>query len=420
MNTTERVEFAGAGGQTIAGRLELPADMPRALAIFAHCFTCSKDLKAVVRISRALAGRGIGVLRFDFTGLGESEGVFAETDFRSNVGDLVAAADYLRARLEGPQLLIGHSLGGAAVLAAAAAIEESRAVVTIGAPSDTDHLRKQLLASEPDLEATDSVEVELGGRPVRIGRKLVEDLGRQDVESAIGALGRPLLILHSPVDGTVGIDHAARIYEAARHPKSFVSLDGADHLLLERDGDSRFVAEIIAAWASRYLVGDRDLAVVEAALESGEGDARHDGVGQGEVVTSSRGASFTHDIRSEHHRWLADEPASAGGDDLGPSPYELLLSALAACKAMTLRMYADRKGWPLQAVRVRARHSRIHAEDCVDCVTEKGLVDRIDVELEVFGSLDADQRDRLHEIADRCPVHRTLQSETRIETALVR
>ncbi|MCZ6507230.1 MAG: alpha/beta hydrolase [Acidobacteria bacterium] len=272
MSTTVRVEFVGASGDNIVGRLERPVGPMRACALFAHCFTCSKDLKAVVRISRALAERDIGVLRFDFTGLGESGGEFAATDFSSNVGDLLAAAELMRAELGGAQLLIGHSLGGAAVLSAASRIAEVEAVVTLGAPSDTRHLSDSLLEASPGLAETEAVEIELGGRPVMIGRALVEDLARYDLGRDIAALGRPLLILHSPVDETVDIDHAARIYQAARHPKSFVSLDGADHLLLRCDEDSRFVAEIIACWSSRYLGGKRGAGRAEGPRPSSGGD----------------------------------------------------------------------------------------------------------------------------------------------------
>jgi putative redox protein len=403
--STRRVRFAGASGGTIAGRLELPAGVARSCAVFAHCFTCSKDLKAVVRISRALAERGIGVLRFDFTGLGESDGEFAETDFNTNIDDLVAAAEFMRVEVGAPQLLIGHSLGGAAVLAAASRLDEAEAIVTIGAPSSTRHLSESLLRASPELASEGRVEVELGGRKVGVGRELVEDLARRDLGEDIASLGRPLLILHSPVDETVGIDHAAKIYKAARHPKSFVSLDGADHLLLERDEDSRFVAEIIAAWASRYVTDKRSS---EAGLT----------VEEGEVVVASVGDGFTHELVAPRHRWLADEPESVGGADRGPSPYELLLGALGACKAMTLRMYANRKGWPLSSVKARLRHGRIHADACEACESDKGLVDHIEVKLEIEGDLDDEQRARLGEIADRCPVHRTLMTETLIETAV--
>ena len=405
MGKTERVQFTGVSGGEIAGRLELPTGPVRARALFAHCFTCSKDLKAVVRISRALADRGIAVLRFDFTGLGESDGDFSETDFTSNVDDLSLAAEFMRSGPGGPQLLVGHSLGGLAVLAAARRIPEVRAVVTLGAPSDTAHLRDTLLEAGPELATADSAVVTLGGRAVRVGRELVEDLDEHNLEAQIESLGKPLLILHSPVDETVSIDHAASIYKAARHPKSFVSLDGADHLLLARDEDSRFAADIIASWSARYL-GDKSVAPQRPAVEDGE------------VAVNNRGSGFTQSVVTPAHHWLADEPAAAGGADLGPSPYELLLAALGACKSMTLKMYAVRKGWALEGVGVKLRHSRTHAQDCAACEAENGLISRIDVELDIDGQLDATQRQRLLEIADRCPVHRTLTTQTHIETQL--
>ncbi len=400
---TDRVRFEGALGERLAARLELPDGEPRAFALFAHCFTCSKDLKAVVRISRALAERGVGVFRFDFTGLGESEGDFADTDFSSNLEDLVAAAGYLGERWGGPQILVGHSLGGVAVLAAAKRIPSARLVATIGAPSDTDHLRRTLLDRAPELAEAAEAEVDLAGRRIRVRRQLLEDLARQNVEQAIAGLGLPLLIFHSPVDRVVGIDHARRIYQAAKHPKSFVSLDGADHLLLERPQDARFVGEVLSAWASRFV--DAGEAGEEAAAEAGR---------PGEVVVTGGAGGFANRIASGRHRLRADEPASLGGTDTGPSPYELLLAALGACKSMTLRMYADRKGWPLEGVEVRLAHSKVHARDCAECETKEGKIDRIEVEIEVAGPLDDEQRRRLMEIADRCPVHRTLVSEIEI------
>lgn len=403
--TTERVRFEGGSGAMLAARLERPAGEPRSWALFAHCFTCSKDLKAVVRISRALVDRGIAVLRFDFTGLGESEGDFAETDFSSNLEDLVAAADHMRRVYRAPRLLVGHSLGGAAVLAVAGRIAEVAAVATLGAPSDTDHLKETLLRQAPELAESDEAEVVLAGRPFRIRRRLLEDLEEHGMREAIGALGVPLLIFHSPVDEVVGIEHAARIYRAARHPKSFVSLDGADHLLLARPEDARFVGEVLASWSGRYLPG-------EAGREAGDDDAPEAGV----VRVEGGPEGFANTIRTARHHLRADEPASVGGTDTGPNPYDLLLAALGACKSMTLRMYADRKKWPLERVRVELAHRRIHAEDCEHCATEKGKIDRIEVAVAVDGALDEEQRRRLVEIADRCPVHRTLQGEIDIVT----
>ena len=400
MSSTLRLHFEGAFGDRLAARVEMPVGRPTACALFAHCFTCGKDLKAVVRISRALAERGIAVFRFDFTGLGESAGDFADTNFSSNLEDLVAAADLMRGEWGGAQILIGHSLGGAAVLAAARRIPEVKAVATLGAPSDTEHLAETLVGIAPELESTGEAQVDLGGRPIRVRRQLLADLEEQSMLASIHNLGLPLLIFHSPVDEVVGIDHARRIYKAARHPKSFVSLDGADHLLLAREEDARFVADVLAAWAGRYVP-------VEGLPEP---------LPQGEVLVEGGAVGYTSLVQAGSHLLYADEPASVGGADTGPTPYDLLLAGLGACKSMTMRMYADRKGWPLEATRVRLRHSRIHAEDCEDCQTEKGRIDRIAVEVGVEGGLDEAQRTRLVEISERCPVHRTLKSEIDIRT----
>jgi len=403
----ERVTFPGTRGQ-LAARIDRPAGEARAWALFAHCFTCSKDLKAARWVSRALAEQGIAVLRFDFTGIGESEGDFSETDFSSNLEDLVAAAAYLRAEHAAPRILIGHSLGGAAMLAVAARLPEVVAVATIGAPSDVAHLARTLVRLAPALEREPSAEVTLGGRSFRIRRALLDDLAQQALEAAIGRLGRALLILHSPVDQTVGIEHAARIYAAARHPKSFVSLDDADHLLT-RERDARYAAAVIGAWASRY-------AASEAGTESPGAEPE---LAAGEVLVRGGASGFAQEIRAGSQRFRADEPRDAGGTDLGPNPYDLLLAALGACTSMTLRMYADRKALPLAGTSVRLRHSRIHAADCAECETKEGRVDLIEREIELAGALSAEQRQRLLEIADRCPVHRTLTGEIAIRSRLV-
>ncbi|MFQ5349171.1 MAG: alpha/beta fold hydrolase [Thermoanaerobaculia bacterium] len=400
MSSTLRLHFEGAFGDRLAARVEMPVGRPTACALFAHCFTCGKDLKAVVRISRALAERGIAVFRFDFTGLGESAGDFADTNFSSNLEDLVAAAELMRGEWGGAQILIGHSLGGAAVLAAARRIPEVKAVATLGAPSDTEHLRDTLVGIAPELESTGEAEVNLGGRPVRVRHQLLADLEEQSMMASIHNLELPLLIFHSPVDEVVGIDHARRIYQAARHPKSFVSLDGADHLLLAREEDSRFVADVLAAWAARYVP-------MKGLPEP---------LPQGEVLVQGGAAGYANIVQAGAHTLRADEPVSVGGADSGPNPYDLLLAGLGACKSMTMRMYADRKGWPLEATRVRLRHTRIHAEDCEECETEKGRIDRIAVEVGVDGELDEGQRQRLLEISERCPVHRTLKSEIDIRS----
>ncbi|MDX1623878.1 MAG: alpha/beta fold hydrolase [Gemmatimonadota bacterium] len=403
---TEKLTFDGAFGDELVGRLERPAGEPVGWALFAHCFTCSKDLRSVRTISRTLCDRGFAVVRFDFTGLGESEGDFAESNFSSNVDDLVAAADFLAAEHEAPDLLVGHSLGGAASLVAAGRIESAAAVATIGAPSETEHLRETLLEEAPELEETDEAEVSLAGRSFRIKRQLLDDLSEQEVATAAAGLDRPLLVLHSPDDGIVGIDHADRLFEAAEHPKGFVSLDGADHLLTD-ERDARFAGEVLAAWAGRH-------AAREEAPPRGVGEP----VERGEVVVKGDRTRYTTRIGTRAHALVADEPEDVGGEDRGPTPYELLLASLGACKAITVRMYADRKEWPLDETVVRLQHSRIHAEDCEECETKEGKVDRIATVLEFRGPLSGAQRERLLEIADKCPVHRTLTSETSLRARL--
>jgi putative redox protein len=402
--TDQRIRFPGANGHLLAARLELPDSEPLGFALFAHCFTCSKDLKAMRRISRVLAEQGIGVLRFDFTGLGESEGEFADTDFSSNIEDLLAAADYLRQHFQAPQLLVGHSLGGTAALAAAARIAETRAVATIAAPSDTDHIRQLLVEKSGGLEGDETAEIQLAGRRFQIKQRMLRDLAEHAVRDFIGELKRPLLIFHSPLDNVVGIEHARRIFETAKHPKSFVSLDNADHLLLDNDQDADFVGQVLGNWAKRYLAGP-------ASTEPEASDAD-----QGQVTVTSQGSGLRHEVVAGTHHLISDEPRNRGGEDAGPDPYGFLLAGLGACTGMTLRMYANHKKWSLADVRVHLSHRRIHAKDCAECETTEGKVDVIERVLEITGDLSQEQRQRLTEIADRCPVSRTLTSETRVVT----
>ena len=400
----ERVTFTGAQGDELAARLDRPIGRPRAYALFAHCFTCSKDLLAARRIARALAERGIAVLRFDFTGLGHSGGEFANTNFSSNIEDLVRAADWLRRTEAAPMVLIGHSLGGAAVLAAAERIPEALAVATIAAPADTAHLGHLFSASAQEIEQTGEAVVSLGGRDFRIAKQFLDDIAAHNLEAALATLGKALLVLHSPLDERVDIDHARRIFMAARHPKSFVSLDRADHLLSQA-AEADYAAEVIAAWASRYLPPAAD-----------EDELRAD---QGEVVVRESGEGrFHQSVLAGPHRLSADEPPAVGGDDRGPTPYGLLLASLGACTSMTLRMYAERKGLALDRVTVRLRHAKIHARDCAECETREGRIDRIEREIVLEGELGEAERARLLEIADKCPVHRTLHSEVLVESRL--
>lgn len=404
----ENVFVVNRQGHRLAGRLDLPSGVrPLAYALFAHCFTCTRNLKAVGNISRALTAQGLGVLRFDFTGLGESEGEFADSNFSSNVDDLVDMAEWLAREREAPRILIGHSLGGAAAIRAAVRLDSVRAVATIGAPHDPGHVAHLFGGSRAAIEEQGEAVVTLAGRPFTIRKQLLDDLASARLDDALATLGRALLVFHSPVDRVVGIENAARLFQAARHPKSFVSLDRADHLLSD-EADSVYVGSVLGAWARKYI---------DAPVE-----AEPPAPGQhGRVVVRLESAdAFRTEILAGRHALIADEPRAVGGADQGPSPYELLAAALGACTAMTLRLYAERKRWPLEGVEVHLEHLKEHAADCADCERPAGIgVDTIDREVELLGPLDDDQRRRLLEISDRCPVHRTLTGgAVRITTRL--
>jgi len=403
-----RVEFTGSAGAQLAARLETPEGDPRAYAVFAHCFTCSKDSRAASRIARALTASGIAVLRFDFTGLGESDGDFSNTNFSSNVEDLVAAAEFLARDYRAPSLLIGHSLGGAAVIAAAEHLPSVRAVATIGAPSDPGHVTALFSSALDSIVDAGEADVTLAGRRFRIRRSLLDDLAEQPQLERIARLDRALLVMHSPVDDTVGIDNARQIYEAARHPKSFVALDGADHLLTSGP-DATFAASIIAAWASRYA-----LDAPAAPLPTAPAPALAPGTVR---VSSTPHGAFTQSVEAGAHRLIADEPLPIG-NDTGPSPYDFVLAGLGACTSMTMRMYADRKGIPLDGVTVTLRHERIHADDCETCETQTGLLDHIVREITMTGDLTPEQVESLRIIADKCPVHRTLTGAVHVTTTI--
>lgn len=383
-----------------------PAGKPKAYALFAHCFTCSKDIFAATRIADELASQGIAVLRFDFTGLGRSDGEFANTNFSSNIDDLLKAADYLRENFEAPQIIIGHSLGGAAVLIAASRLPEVKAIATIGAPSDAEHVIHNFSAKIDEIDKTGIAEVKLAGRSFTIRKQFLDDLRGQSVTGHVADLRKALLVFHAPRDATVGIENAALIYGAAKHPKSFISLDDADHLLSRRV-DAVYVAQVLGAWASRYLDNMED-----------ESHLPYPGPqGQVSVVETGRGKFQAEAVAGKHRLW-ADEPLDVGGGDTGPTPYDFLSMALGACTSMTLRMYADHKKLPLQRVAVHVRHNKVHAEDCVECEGREGRIDRFEREIELVGNIDDESRERLKKIADKCPVHRTLEQSSVIATLL--
>jgi putative redox protein len=400
---SERLTFTGHAGDTLTARLDLPGGPHLATALFAHCFTCSKDIPAARRISARLAGAGIAVLRFDFTGLGHSEGEFENTSFTTNIRDLELASEALATRGMAPGLLIGHSLGGAAVLAAAGRIDSARAVATLAAPFDPDHVTQNFSGALERIEKDGAAEVMLGGRPIRIGRDFVADVRAEALEGKIANLRRALLVLHAPRDAVVGIDNAAEIFKAARHPKSFITLDDADHLITDPD-DAEYAAGVIAAWATRYL----DLAQPAPPPGAPEGVVR---------VAEADPHGFLQDVNAgPGHHVLADEPAAHGGTDRGMSPYGFLAAGLGACTSMTIRMYARRKGWALDNVSVDVTHDKVHAQDAGSGGTAKA--DTFTRRIRLTGDLSDDQRQRLLEIADKCPVHRTLERSSVVRTHL--
>ncbi len=400
---SKKINFNNREGQALSGILDLPTGRPAAFALFAHCFTCSKNIKAAGNIARAMASAGIAVLRFDFTGLGQSEGAFEDTTFSSNVSDLLAAVDWLEENYRAPEILFGHSLGGTAVLQAAPRVPSVVAVATIGSPADPQHVTHLFRESEEELRQKGIAEVVLGGRPFHMRQAFVDDLAEHDLPGSVSALRKALLVMHAPLDDIVEIDNASALFTAAKHPKSFVSLDKADHLLT-REEDSRYAGQVLAAWATRYLPAS-DVAKPLKAVD-------------GEVVARTPAEGFQTEVQMGKHSLIADEPTSVGGTDTGPTPYDLLASALATCTSMTLRMYAQHKKIDLESATVRVKHGRIHADDCVDCEQDEGMIHEFRRELVLDGVLTAAQRLRMVEIADRCPVHKTLHSEIKIRTDL--
>ena len=406
---SKRINFPGAQGVKLAAVLETPdGDDPRAFALFAHCFTCTKDIFSARYVTAGLARRGFAVLRFDFTGLGASEGEFANTNFSSNVQDLLCAAEFMRAELKAPRVIVGHSLGGAAVLAAAGEIPELRAVVSIAAPAEPAHVQNLFTDAKQKIQMEGEAEVLLAGRPFKIKKQFLDDIEGTKLADKIRAMNKALLIFHSASDKTVGIENARKIYEAARHPKSFISLDGADHLLSDKR-DAAYVSEVLAAWAGKYL--DEAPASTEQKHEGERDDSTV-------IVAEAGGSGFAQKIYNGKHELIADEPASSGGGNTGPTPYGYLLAGLGACTSMTIRIVARRKNIPLEKVTVTLRHKKIHGEDCESCETKSGMLDFIEREVELQGDLSQEQRAMLLAVSEKCPVHRTLHSEVKIETRL--
>lgn len=401
---TEKVNFKNKNGDDLSGYLELPLNQdPHNFVLFAHCFTCNKNFFAAKNISRTLAQNGYGVLRFDFTGLGESEGDFADSNFSGNIQDLLAAATYLEQEFKAPSLLIGHSLGGAAVLFAAKEIESVKAVTTIAAPSTTAHVQHLIENNVDEIEKNGEAKVNIGGRSFKIKKQFLEDIDKHELKPYLSELRKSLLIMHSPQDNIVSINNAEELYVAARHPKSFVSLDGAEHLLAA-EGDAAYAGNVIATWASRYLT------IPNKEIPESNADV---------VAGLEKEDAFTTRMKAGNHTFLADEPISSGGKDYGPTPYQFLSSGLASCTSMTLQMYAKRKKWPLEDVETHVYYSREHEDDCENCEKSNTKIDTFKREIKLYGDLDEKQKKRLLEIADRCPVHKSLTSATTIETKLI-
>ena len=403
--TTERYEFEGHAGSKLSARLDRPDIPERTTALFAHCFTCSKDIPAARRIAEALSGLGIAVLRFDFTGLGHSDGEFANTNFTSNVQDLILAADHLENIGLSPSILIGHSLGGAAVLRAASQIASVKAVVTIGAPADPSHVAHHFEKNLDKIRSEGEAEVNLGGRHFTIKKQFVEDITQENLEPAIAQMRKALLVMHAPLDNTVGIENAAQIFGAAKHPKSFVTLDNANHLITRKE-DASYAASVIAAWVEKYLPPrkSRDVGKVpDGTVRVSEDDAN----GFRQFVSID--GKF---------QMLADEPISFGGTNTGPNPYQFLSVGLGACTSMTIRMYSRRKKWPVEHVEVDVYHAKSHAKDCESCEEKGTKIDIFDRIIRLRGPLTDEQKNRLLEIADKCPVHKTLEAQSKINTSL--
>jgi len=397
------VKFKNSDSRELKGVLELPTNAkPANFILFAHCFTCNKNFHAPSNISKNLASKGYGVLRFDFTGLGDSEGDFEDTNFSSNVEDLVAAADFLKKEYKAPAMIIGHSLGGAAALFASKKLDSVKCMVTINAPSNLSHVQKHFESSSEEIQNKGFANVKIGGRSFKIKKQFIDDLKKNQDASALKEIRKSLLVMHSPQDEIVSISHAEELYKSAWHPKSFVSIDGANHMLSTKT-DSEYVGTVISAWASKYI------------KEPNAPELKTDH----EVMANLGSTGFTTQIIAGNHHLVADEPIRVGGSDLGPNPYELVSGGLAACTSMTIQMYARRKKWKIDNVETHVSYSKKHASDCENCENDMAKIDSFEREISIKGDLDEKQLKRLMEIADKCPVHKTLSSKAQITTKLI-
>ena len=403
MTARQHITFINSVGVKLAATIEHPAVPVKYYAIFAHCFTCGKDIIAASRVSKMLAARGVAVMRFDFTGIGDSDGDFTETNFSSNVQDLISASNFLRDKFDAPQLLIGHSLGGTAAIHAASEIPECKAVATIGSPATPNHLLDNFPDEVETIENKGVADINFGPKVFKIKKQFIDDLNTQSVISKISKLRKAILIMHSPIDRIVSIDEASRIFVAAKHPKSFITLDNADHLLDNVD-DAQYVSETIIAWANRYIEKEKNI---------------QNSAQKGEIIVGEGNHKFLREVSSDDHFWWSDEPKAVGGDNLGPDPYEQLLSALGTCTSMTMRMYANHKGWKVDDIQIQLSHSRQHTSDSEKIDDDNSKLEVVTKLVSISGELDEVQRKRLIEIADRCPVHKTLLGNFKIETTLM-
>lgn len=404
IKSSQKITFENSRGEKLSARIAFPIDRkPHNFAVFANCFTSNKNFKAIRYITQSLTAEGFGVLSFDFTGLGESEGNFAGTAFSSSVDDLICAANYLKENYVAPTLIVGHSLGGAAVILAASQVDEIKAVVTSGTPSARQHVRNLLKSGIEEIEENGVAEVDIGGRPFTVKKEFIDDLVNQKLPGVVKQIRKSYLGLHSAQDTIVGIENESELYLAVRHPRSFISPDGADHLL-SKEKDACCAGDLIVTWAKRYV----EIPEIEELSTQSRVVAYLD--------TSEK---FTTHIKADQRSLIADEPENFGANVFGPSPYQLVASGLATCTLMTLHLYAELKKWDLQEVFRHIRHETTHLEDWKDCENPKAQIDKFTRDLELIGDLDVEQKQKLLEVSGKCPVHQPPENVAHIETRMI-